>query len=320
MALTTPLLARRLKKLGIVNPLWTIRAARAAKLPLPLACALLEQETGGGRNVYGHDRDRSGKVIWHGQSGTVPVTRENYRDYLAFRKRTGLMQGVGPLQLTWWSIQDEADERGGCWKPLPNMQVGFSHLATLIRRNGLRLGVRAYNGSGPQADAYADSVLAKTRKWEAALKAQPVTTAQTTRQPTTKKVVLNPRDWWKRWVYGDTDCDRRLLTALANVAQDYSRETGTTVRVFVRSGYRSNAEQAVLYRLYQQGRGPLAAKPGRSNHNRKNAADCQLEHTDGRQTNIGADQRARALMRKRGLCLPVPGETWHVEIGTRWSA
>ena len=312
--------ARRLKKLGIVNPLWTIQAARTARLPLPLACALLEQETGGGRNVFGHDRDGRGRIIFHGRSGTVPVTEESYRRYLAFRKQTGLMQGVGPLQLTWWSIQDEADRRGGCWKPLANMQVGFSHLASLIRRKGLRLGIRAYNGSGPTADNYAEEVLARLAKWQRLLQAPPVTPAQTTRQPAPKKLVLNPRDWWKKHVYGDTDCDRRILTALANLAKDYQRETGKPVRVFVRSGFRSYAEQAVLYRLYQQGRGPLAAKPGQSNHNRKNAADCQLEFPDGRQLNIGDDPRARALLRKRGLCLPVPGETWHVERGNVWRA
>lgn len=58
-------------------------------------------------------------------------------------------------------VCDEADERGGCWRPNVNMLVGFEHLAADIRRNGLRAGVRAYNGSGPDAESYADTVLAR---------------------------------------------------------------------------------------------------------------------------------------------------------------
>ncbi len=161
-----------MRRHGIVRPFRALRAARTAGVELALACAILDKETGGGHNLFGHDRDAAGNVIWHGQTGRVDVTKERYRDYLAFRKRTGLMQGVGPVQLTWWSFQDEADRAGGCWKPYPNMLVGFR----LIRRNidarrdagdpaPMRTAVRMYNGSGPAAEAYADDVMRRRQEW-----------------------------------------------------------------------------------------------------------------------------------------------------------
>jgi hypothetical protein len=309
-------LVARMSETGIVHPDLALKAAREAKLPVPVACALLEQESEGGANVWGHDKDAKGNLIFPARPGTVAVTEPDYREYKRRRgpKGEGGMQGCGPTQLTWWALQDEADKLGGCWKPYPNMLVGFTHLASLIRRNGLRIGFRAYNGSGAKAERYADQMLAKVEKWEQRLKV-PV-------EPKPKKVVVNPRDWWKRFVFGDTDCRRELLTRLANVAKDY----GQGARIYVASGKRTRREQEILYALYRSGKGPLAARPGTSNHEPRppdmqgEAADCHLVYRNGVRVNIGSDDRARQLMRKRGLCLPVPGETWHVEIGNRWRA
>lgn len=161
---TTPatlLLARRLKNAGIVNPLWTIKAAKAAGLQLALACALLEQESGGGRNVFGHDPTSSIPTAWKGGS----VTLLRYQTYKARRGRYG-MQGVGPCQLTWWATQDRADKAGGCHLAYPNMLIGFSSLENSIRAHGLWAGVAAYNGSGAAAQAYARSVVGvRLPKW-----------------------------------------------------------------------------------------------------------------------------------------------------------
>jgi hypothetical protein len=161
-----------MRRNGIVYPWRTFRAARKAGLGLALACALLDQETGGGRNVFGHDRDSDGHIIFHGQEGTVPVTREGYQEYKRFRDATGTvppfgrMQGVGPMQLTWYAFQDEADKLGGCWRPGKNMRTGFQ----IVKRNidtagSMRAGVRQYNGSGPEAEEYADAVLAGREVW-----------------------------------------------------------------------------------------------------------------------------------------------------------
>ena len=156
----------KLGQLGILMPADCLAAARDAKLPLHLAASLLIQESGGGRNVYGHDPTVFSGGPGQGQPNEV--TETNYREYLRRRgaKGGGGMQGVGPCQLTWWSYQDEADGLGGCWDPLTNMRVGFRLLAEKIRRNGLHAGVKAYNGSGAAAEAYAAKVIARAEDFK----------------------------------------------------------------------------------------------------------------------------------------------------------
>ena len=280
-------LGAKLKRLGIVNPLLTIRAAKAAKLPLALACAFLEQESGGGRNVFGHD-----PTIFVGAGA---VTKAKYLAYKAKRRASGnrQMQGVGPMQLTWWTFQDAADAEGGCWMPYANMLIGFRLAAEKIRRYGMVEGIKAYNGSGPAADRYSASVRARADKWALKLKAPK------------RPVALNP----KAFLTGDVDVSRDLQVRLARVARDLK------VKVHITSGRRSYAEQQVLYRRYLRYGRPLAARPGTSRHETADAADCAV---GGR--NIGDFPGARAALKRHGLCLPVPGETWHVEKGDNWRA
>lgn len=156
----------QLRGLGILMPAECLAAARDAKLPLHLAASLLVQESGGGRNVYGHDPTIFAGGPGHGQPNEV--TEANYREFLKLRgkKGEGGMQGVGPCQLTWWSYQDEADEAGGCWDPLTNMKVGFKRLADNIRRYGMHPGIKAYNGSGAAAEAYAAQVIARAEEFK----------------------------------------------------------------------------------------------------------------------------------------------------------
>ena len=153
-------LIERLRAAGIDSPRIAIDEATRAGLPLELACALLEKESGGGANVYGHDPS-----IF---SGAGQVTRENYARYKKQRIASGnrKMQGVGPCQLTWWEFQDQADAQGGCWRPRYNMRVGFLHLANLIKRYGQSDGARRYNGSGSAAEAYSRDLLVKARRWD----------------------------------------------------------------------------------------------------------------------------------------------------------
>ncbi len=124
------------------------RATRDAGIPYYVGCAFLQQETGGGRNVFGHD-----PTVF---AGAGEVTRAKYLAYKLVRERTGQMQGVGPMQLTWYTYQDRADRLGGAWKPYPNMLVGFRHLAALHRSTGSwTAAAHEYNGGGPMAEAYA---------------------------------------------------------------------------------------------------------------------------------------------------------------------
>lgn len=132
---------------------------------------------------------------------------------------------------------------------------------------------------------------------------------------------------WRRWLTGDIeipadapkqhkkdfDALRRLL---AQVAKDVSKETpGKRVTFRLDSGYRTYAEQEHLYKLWIEHIGNLAAKPGLSNHERGKAADVYIGVVP-----VGHNGAVRRAMKRRGLCLPVKGEPWHVERGTTWNA
>jgi hypothetical protein len=132
-----------------------VREAKREGVQLSLAFAVCEQESGF-RNVFGHD-----PTIF---AGVGRVTRKKYLAYKA-RRGTSRMQGVGPMQLTWWSTQDLADKEGGCWKPRCNIRVGLRVLAQNVRAKGVHDGVAAYNGSGPDAQRYAAQVLDRQERW-----------------------------------------------------------------------------------------------------------------------------------------------------------
>jgi len=112
-------------KAGINDPYTALRAAQSAGIPFSVMCAFLEKESNGGDNVFGHDREADGTPRPFYGAGQVTKAK-----YLAYKKERDAipgkrrMQGVGPMQLTWWEFQDRADARGGCWKPLVNMTVG----------------------------------------------------------------------------------------------------------------------------------------------------------------------------------------------------
>jgi hypothetical protein len=63
-------------------------------------------------------------------------------------------------------------------------------------------------------------------------------------------------------------------------------------------------------------------KQPRSNHASGNACDFSILHSGrgGGYTNIGNYRGGRDAMRSLGLCLPVPGESWHIELGSNWRA
>jgi hypothetical protein len=127
-------------------------------VPYWVTCAFLMQETSGGTNEFGHD-----PTIFIG-AGTV--TKSKYLKYKAERIRTGQMQGVGPMQLTWYAFQDRADALGGCWKPYCNLVAGLEYLKGLHDHFGDWESVaRVYNGSGPRAEAYARMMKIRFASW-----------------------------------------------------------------------------------------------------------------------------------------------------------
>src|SRR5207253_2673535 len=110
-------------------------------------------------NVFGHDAVKN--PVKGGR-----VTRARYREYLHYRRMGWGNQGVGPAQLTSPGFQDQADALGGCWVPRHNIRVGFEYVAKLLRDHpDERSAIAAYNGSGPAAQRYADSVLHLQKLW-----------------------------------------------------------------------------------------------------------------------------------------------------------
>jgi hypothetical protein len=150
-------LALLLKQHG--NQFWgtTIHEARRAQITVRLLAAVLDQESGGGHNVWGHDPVKCGP-----KGGAV--TRANYATYKRERGHCG-MQGCGPMQLTWYAFQDEADRLGGCWDPRINIRVGAQTLGKLVRQHGLAAGIARYNGTGPAAQRYSRQVLQRVAVW-----------------------------------------------------------------------------------------------------------------------------------------------------------
>jgi transposase len=129
----------------------TIARFRARhEVPVSLVCAVAQIESSF-TNVFGHDDVRNPIKSIHGQPNRV-VTEGLYKTYLHHRHLGEGCQGVGPMQLTSAGLQDRADQLGGCFKPGPNIRVGVELLAGNIRRLGLHAGVKAYNGSGDQAE------------------------------------------------------------------------------------------------------------------------------------------------------------------------
>ncbi|MGH3797847.1 MAG: hypothetical protein ACRDSP_23505 [Pseudonocardiaceae bacterium] len=128
-----------------------IEAARVG-CPLEHACVLLDKESSGGLNVFGHAAVTCGPV-------GGDVTEQSYLAYKARRSKCGA-QGVGPLQLTWPDLQDRADELGGCWRPEINVRMGLTEFA----RNLPRGDWQAYLAHSGKV-AYAEDAVGRVPYW-----------------------------------------------------------------------------------------------------------------------------------------------------------
>lgn len=156
---------------GILRPRRVSAQAGRVGLPFHVACAYLMQESAGGENVYGHDRNADGtkRIFWgHGE-----VTECNYAAYLKEVERSGERQGVGPMQLTWHSFQTP-----DIWRYNVNLRTGFGvvrdHMDTplaTIRRTypnaedtlwwRLHYSARRYNGK----ESYATEMDVRFAHW-----------------------------------------------------------------------------------------------------------------------------------------------------------
>jgi len=135
-------------------------------------------------------------------------------------------------------------------------------------------------------------------------------------------VQLRPGAKWPKGPAG-----RRIIRRLNRIGRHLKRT------VIVTSGQRDWREQHAAYMDFLRG-GTLAApccsrhyihsiseclRDCRSRHCFGSAADVVLIQTAGRpREDIGNVPAARRAMKRNGLCLPVPGEPWHVELGSTW--
>jgi len=162
---------------GIVNAAQVVAIAGAVGLDLAVACTILEKESGGGQNVWGHDGVDPGGTYVKG----APVTQA---DYLAYRGKlkAGLIkaQGVGPCQLTWSGYQEAADKLAGCWDWHSNCTVGFQAIRDLQRSKGVRGGFIAYNGAAKYADDPVNGAMVLLDRWRTRLGAAGAITPNTT--------------------------------------------------------------------------------------------------------------------------------------------
>lgn len=167
--------ADTLARYGIQRASEVVEIAANTGLALPIAASVLEQETGGGYNVWGSDGVSTGGIYVKG----APVTREAYLAYKARRAQLG-NQGVGPVQLTATVYQNQADALGGCWDWRNNCTVGFKAMSDLVRQFGTSDGMRRYNGSGPMAETYRQQMLTRVSKWSGRLAGLPLSTPAST--------------------------------------------------------------------------------------------------------------------------------------------
>ncbi len=160
-----------------------VREAKRFGVPVALVCAVIDVESDF-TNVFGHDNVRNPIKSPPRPAPDRVVTEALYREYKRQRKLGKGSQGVGPMQLTFFTLQDEADALGGCFDPAINIRVGVRHLRSLVDAHGLRDGVQRYNGA--PGHEYADLVLRRRAMWEQRLRGAspgPATGAGTSPKP-----------------------------------------------------------------------------------------------------------------------------------------
>lgn len=158
-------LAWRARRAGAKYSLRIILEARRTGIPLSLAFALVETESGF-RNIFGADR---GSILKHEK-----VTKKKVDRLLRFVAAGGPSNGVGLTQLTYPPFIKQANAAGGAHLPKYQLRVGFGALRDKIARHGgrVRPALAMYNAGradSPVGLSYADKVVAKQRRWHQVL-------------------------------------------------------------------------------------------------------------------------------------------------------
>ncbi len=164
---------------GLVNVTSLAAAAARIGLPLHIAAAFAEQESGG-RNIYGHD---AGGVF--SQPGVnVPVTKENFTEFfqkVVVQGRTS--NGVGPMQITYPGYFPIAAKQNlRLWMPTENFLFGLGilkdYLATNFTDTSINKAAQRYNSGSPTgAPDYGRSVVRRSTQWRTRLAGTTTTVA-----------------------------------------------------------------------------------------------------------------------------------------------
>jgi hypothetical protein len=153
------------KEEGFKRPYLMMAAARKADILPATAAALIAMETSDGSMIFGCDHG-PGKAFCHER-----VTKVKVQALLA----SPFANGVGATQLTFKPFVQEADAAGGAHLYYPNVLTGFRILRRHFDASGgnLRTAFRKYNGSGDDAEEYADEAMAKRKEYKSKLELVP---------------------------------------------------------------------------------------------------------------------------------------------------
>ena len=157
---------------GLVNADLIVQAASATGVPLAIAAALIQKETGG-QNIYGHDGSvetgtgvfstKYGPVVIGGttyaQGSNIPVTQGNFAEFLRRVTAGEKSNGVGPAQITYAGYFKQAPDYP-FWDALANIRFGLTILADYLDDDFSdssisSAGARYNGGTSPGAKALA---------------------------------------------------------------------------------------------------------------------------------------------------------------------
>lgn len=175
---------------GLSNAAAIVAGAKAAGVPLHIAAAIVEKESGG-KNVYGRDSggihsSRPNGVtvdgVTYAPGDLVPVSRDSYLVFLSRLLRadgswTGVKSnGVGPMQITYWGYHRDARRAGiDLSNPAKNIEFGLrileGHLNGSYTQYSVERAGTLYNAGtlANGVNGYGRDLWAKSEKWRVQL-------------------------------------------------------------------------------------------------------------------------------------------------------
>ena len=211
---------------GLVNAEAIVLAAYQVGVPLEIAAALIEKESGG-RNIYGHD---VGGIFSLPPGQNLEVTPANYEQFLRRVLAGEKSNGVGPAQITYPGYFRQYPDYP-FWEPLANIKFGLTLLADHLDGNYSASSISSagarYNGGtnpGEKALAYGADLLTKTNAWRAKL------AGASDKGGSMPKVFLSPSDQDNNPVDGGGNEQQYAQLRCARAAE-VLRAHGVTVKV-----------------------------------------------------------------------------------------